>query len=119
MLVKAMDLLSKALPLIEEQAEQEGYGFATAVDDPRDFKPDYDSCTEQEIENWKNACKLAEKGEYDPENHKHKWLNDGNGTKMHISYNPFGIGTYIWRDPELCELRDQIKGLLKEVALND
>lgn len=110
---KAVELLKEVLPIIEEQSEFETYGFPSAMSDPRDFEPDRESCSKKEIENWKKACELAEKGEYTG-SHKHEWLDMGSGVVAHISKNPFGIGTYICRDPEMCSLRDRIRSLIEE-----
>lgn len=111
-----IQLLADILPMIESQCEFEGYGFAAAVEDPRDFTPDYESCSEEEIENWKKACELAEKGEYDQSNHAHKWV-EMNGMRAHISYNPFGIGTYTIRDKEMISLSDRIKAAIAELEV--
>ena len=43
------------------------YGYP-CVSDPRDFSPDYECCTKEEIENWERDClaaKNASKEEWD------------------------------------------------------
>ncbi|WAH35017.1 hypothetical protein [Alicyclobacillus dauci] len=113
-----MKQLLEALPqireLVSEQAEVEGYGSASCVDDPRDFVPDFEMCSEKEINAWKAACELAEKGE-SVDIPRHQIIRDGEGSMAaHIAYNAWGLGTYKYRDPEMIRIRDIIDAVLQE-----
>lgn len=56
-------LLEKVLPLIEREAEEDLLYGAPLVDDPRDYTPDMECCTPEEVATWDEACKKAEAGE--------------------------------------------------------
>jgi len=63
--------------------------------DPRDFTPDYELCTADEIERWKADVALAESGETVTAPPAGQWFydKDGNPT-MHVLAPKYGIGTY-------------------------
>lgn len=39
------------------------------------------------------------------------WTDTKDGV-AHVSHKPFGIGSYVYRDQEMCALRDEIKTAL-------
>lgn len=81
-----------ALPRIERHAEYEFYGHP-CVADPREFRPDPEWSTEEEMTAWREACALAEAGLWD-------------------GYYTRGIGTYREVNEELCEARDRLRAAL-------
>ncbi|MGB9781411.1 MAG: hypothetical protein ACPLSY_01835 [Moorellaceae bacterium] len=109
-----LEVLFEVLPWLEEAAEEVHYG-SPMCEDPRDFTPDPECCTEKEIAAWKEACRRAEAGEKVEIPH-HIWEKDPDGTVRHISYNPWGIGTSVIRNPELCALRDKVKALIGQLS---
>lgn len=69
--------------------------------DPRDFHPDYESCTKTEIERHKKACELWNESEAkgvtpEPEACPSGWIFDDNGKPVaHVLRSSYGIGTYV------------------------
>ena len=101
-------LLKAVLPTVEKFAIETGYGNPVC-DDPRDFSPDPECCTPEEIARWKEACERAERGEK-VEVPQHQWFSDKDGMICcHVNSNPWGIGIYIYRDPELSEALTKLK----------
>jgi len=78
---------------------EHGYGFY-AGGDPRDFSPDWESCSPEEIANHKAACaswdQAAARGETpEPEKCPSGWVYDEAGKPiMHVLRAPYGIGCY-------------------------
>jgi hypothetical protein len=68
--------------------------------DPRNFHPDYECCSEEEIANHRKACNLwnasEAKGETpEPEKCPSGWIYDDDGKPLvHILRAPYGIGVY-------------------------
>lgn len=91
-------ILRECLPNIELQAEMIGYGLYNPSD-PRDFTPDPESCTENELARWKDDCRKVDAGE----------------PVEHAGPIGWGLGTYIIRDPRMIDLRDRIKQVLSEL----
>ena len=98
---KQREALELARKYIERECEHVDYGYMR-TDNPNDFCPDHDSCTDDEIAAHKAACDAYDKGEYDPSETAHSETQvDANGEVVrHILRAPWGIGTYRWRDPE-------------------
>lgn len=76
------------------------YGFFHGGD-PRRFSPDYECCTQQEIELHKQACQLWDELEDSgqtptPENCKSGWIYDQTtGERIgHVLKSKYGIGIY-------------------------
>jgi hypothetical protein len=138
------ELLAKALPLVEMEAESETYGGAH-VEDPRDFKPDPECSTEAERATWQKAVDAAKAGQ--PfKMPKHRWesyvkredadkaakkaVAEGADTAsvnlgkdgwfhVHIADNGWGLGVSTWREPALIELRDAIRAALGQPATGE
>ncbi len=91
-------LLVAARPFIEQAATISGYGFYRP-DNPHDFCPDCESCSEEEIANHKAACDAFDRGEYTPDR-SDGWVSPN----MHILTAPWGIGSYTDVIPEAAEL---------------
>lgn len=102
----------EAFCFFEENAEQPGYGFAVP-DDPRDFTPDPGSCTPAEVAAHRAAVEAWNAAGGRPEGWEHPPRSGWNETgTMHFLRAPWGIGTYIYRDPDLCALRDRLAAAL-------
>lgn len=80
-------------------ATETGYGFFCGGD-PRNFYPDGESCSEQEIANHRAACALWDEAENrgetpEPEKCPSGWMFDKDGRPVvHVLRAPYGIGTY-------------------------
>ena len=73
------------------------YGYFTGGD-PRDFHPDYECCSPDELENHRRACELwndaESRGETpEPEKCPSGWIYADDGTPIcHVLRAPYGIG---------------------------
>jgi hypothetical protein len=132
---KAIDALRLALPYLEQAAEPtQGYGYPISPD-PRDFHPDEECCTPEEIANWKAACEAWERGDCKPVPPAHiplsqasmeeraaaiAYFEEHTGKPVegelrgHITKAPMGIGTYTVFDPEAVRVRDAALSALGE-----
>lgn len=70
------------------------YGFFPGGD-PRDFSPDYEMCTVQEVDDWKKDCAEWEAGSGQPCPPAGYWNADHT---MHILAPRYGMGVYKVRD---------------------
>lgn len=112
---KALEVLKKVLPVIEQQSEIPGYGFFTGGD-PRDFTPDSDASTAEEQAKWKADCEAYAKGEIGPQPTGDRWLTNAAGEVVgHLQLGGYGLGSYIWRDRDMqslaAEVREAIDGM--------
>ena len=102
--------LEAALPILQQHAEISGYGFARP-ENPHNFFPDHESCSEEEISNHKAACEAWDKGEY---------VRDTSGgwvsPNLHVLKAPWGIGSYTEEIPEVAEVVKQIATVLGKKA---
>jgi hypothetical protein len=83
-----------------------GYGFFCGGD-PRDFHPDHECSSPEEIENHRKACVEAEKLEAGrnlpcPSG----WVRTETGSH-HVTRAPFGLGGYTYTIPQLFEAADE------------
>lgn len=99
--------LAACLPYLEDVAVHTGYGFARP-DNPHDFSPDRESCTEEEIAAHKAACEAYDRGEYDPA----ATLGSINGPGVHLLRAPWGIGSYTMRDEQIGAIVDAARAIL-------
>ena len=81
-------------------AKQMMYGHCPSGIDPRTFSPDYELCTEQEIQNWKDDCAAWDRGENPPVPPAGYWADFPDGTQMHVLAPRYGIGMYEYDDGE-------------------
>ena len=84
-------LLRAAKPWIEQVGEISGYGFYRP-ENPHDFHPDPECCTDEEIANHRAACEAWDRGDYKREPGS-VTLRDEK-TLVHITRAPWGIGSY-------------------------
>jgi hypothetical protein len=78
------------------------YGFFTGGD-PRDFKPDFECCTADEITRWKEACQKWNDGEQLNCPGSHINITDDDGKLIGFCTKAtFGIGVYlyVWDEEE-------------------
>jgi hypothetical protein len=96
-------------PYVEEMQGQGsmGYGFYRP-ENPNDFTPDADLCTEEEIANHRAACEAYDAGNYTPDK-SGGWVTPN----MHILTAPWGIGSYVIRD----ERAEEILSAISRAAL--
>lgn len=92
-----VELLESVCGYLEGAAEFPQYGFFSGGD-PRDFTPDHDSCSPEEIANHKAAVEAVERNKV-PLGNLSEWLESDDGKNvMHLLRAPFGIGTCVYRD---------------------
>lgn len=101
------------VPGVQDEHDEVIYGFFH-LDDPRDFIPDEECSTPEEIAAHKEACEKAERGEdWGPRSEEHgPWTKpgepmvigerpDGEGWRGACSaVRSFGLGTYFIHDEE-------------------
>ena len=77
--------------------------------DPRDFCPDGEVCTPEELAAHKAACAAWDRGERpECERHRHEVVERGETTIVASFAGAFGLGTYSVRDEEAEDVLDQI-----------
>ena len=76
------------------------YGFP-CVENPHDFSPDYESCTEAEIAFWEDSKKRWDAGERDVRGKRSGMIGPG----IHITATSWGIGT------SMVDIDEMYKGL--------
>lgn len=87
--------------------EESYYGYFVGGD-PRDFHPDHESCTPEEIANHKSACEeanrlAAARGLPCPSG----WMRVPGGGVAHVTRSPFGIGTGVMKSATCWEPEDR------------
>ena len=94
--------------MLTDLGEMHGYGVMRP-EDPRDFTPDAEECTPEEIANHRAAVEAVERGEPVPDQ---PFTPDAvtyvNGEAVHMCGGPWGIGSYVVRDPVVLEIRDAV-----------
>lgn len=115
-LLRVAEAMKLARKYIEEAATpQGGYGFFCGGD-PRDFVPDEESCSPEELAAHKKACEEA-----DAEEKARKlscpsgWVAPG----IHVTRAPFGIGSYTYRDEQAAALLALVDQALSALPASD
>lgn len=115
-LLRVAEAMKLARKYIEEAATpQGGYGFFCGGD-PRDFVPDEESCSPEELAAHKKACEEA-----DTEEKARKlscpsgWVAPG----IHVTRSPFGIGSYTYRDEQAAALLALVDQALSALPASD
>jgi len=107
--------LTEMRTIFTEEAEGVSYGGYPGGD-PRDFTPDGECCTPEEIAAHKAACEAWERGDFtEPRHGRHAVeiaLKDGTKAVGHGCINPYGIGVYTYHNEESARARDAAALLL-------
>lgn len=114
------DELREALAAAREylpEAAQESYGMGGAVDNPHDFNPDPDACTETELAAWKAACEAWDRGEVVAKDRGCSVASNGDAAII-ACRAPWGMGSYTYRDPGLQALHARVAKALGEEELD-
>lgn len=99
-----LDIIDFVIARTERDVTHQGYGFYRP-ENPHDFFPDGDCCSEKEIENHRLACEAWDRGEREgpvvaPKGSE--TLVGENGEWLgHVTRAPWGIGSYTARDPQI------------------
>ena len=88
-----LNLLRAAKPWIEQGGDISGYGFYRP-ENPHNFHPDPESCSEEEIANHRAACEAWDRGDYKAEPGSESFHNEMGELTLHILRAPWGIGRY-------------------------
>lgn len=88
------------------------YGFP-CVEDPHDFHPDGECCSEKQIEAHKLACETWGTPEYQPNVGCADFIDPVTGQRAgHVTRTSWGIGTNMvpksWMTPEPCETHEWV-----------
>lgn len=113
---EARRLLADALPLLPDAVQSMYGGFHGG--DPRNFHPDPDCSTEEERANWRKACadftSAEARGEHPVLGDTHSIGRTEDGRFLfHVACNPFGLGTYTYREPALDAIHERIRAALE------
>lgn len=102
-----------------QENDRTAYGFYPGGD-PRDFSPDEESCTAEELAAHKAACESWERGnrpEYPA--HYHSAENVGGKVVMTSHAGSFGIGVYTMRDEDADDVLEQIDAALASLQSSE
>ena len=89
-------------------AQEAVYGFP-CVENPYDFEPDRESCTNEEIAFWENAKTRWDAGERDVRGARCESIfNEKGELTMHITRTSWGIGVNYIKTCDTCEQIDCI-----------
>ena len=106
------NLLSAARRYVEEAGTIQGYGFYRP-ENPHNFSPDAESCSDEEMANHKAACEAWDRGDYKAPLGSETVRDESGRMVAHILRAPWGIGSYT-------DMRDDAADLLAAIdcALN-
>jgi hypothetical protein len=92
-------------------SQESGYGYFHGGD-PRNFHPDGECCSPDEIANHRKACQLWDEAEAkgktpEPEECPSGWIFDEHGKPIaHVLRSPYGIGIYTYEMEQYFELHE-------------
>jgi hypothetical protein len=104
-----LEALKQALPFMESESVINGYGYYR-TENPNDFHPDHDLCSEGEIANHKAACAAYDAGNY-CDDYDDGWLSPN----LHVTKAPWGIGSYSEPIPELVAQCERARAAVAKV----
>jgi hypothetical protein len=104
-----IDALRGIAERIRQQAEFTSYGYP-CVDDPREFTPDADVCSEEEIAAHAAACDAWNAGDKVARPPTHVPFEGG-----HITQAPWGIGVSTLVDDELMKLAQDLDDAIDRI----
>ena len=113
---EAIDELRELANELRTRAQEVCYGYAPAGADPRDFSPDLECCSDDEVAAHKSACEAWERGERPQTPSSHEPLIDDDGKPIgHVTRAFFGIGTYTYIDELFSNLSDRVERILNRL----
>lgn len=112
LLKELYDIVESARGYVADKAQGDvGYGFFPGGD-PRNFQPDFECATPDEITNHKRACEAAESGAVVVDSDG-QWVGDGD-LVAHITRCQFGLGTYTMPDERAQKFLDRMNAAVKQ-----
>jgi hypothetical protein len=98
-----LNLLRACRRWVEEAGTIQGYGFYRP-ENPHDFSPDPESCSDEEMANHKAACEAWDRGDYKAPLGSETIRNENGEFLAHILRAPWGVGSYTDTIPEVADL---------------
>lgn len=96
-----VDVLRAIADQVRERGTMTGYGCFPGGD-PREFFPDHESCTPEELESHQEACRRLDAGESVEVGSNHTDIIGADGKpRGHLTHPVFGVGSYSFID-EAC-----------------
>lgn len=103
-----VDLLRNIADQVRERGTVSGYGYFPGGD-PREFWPDSESCTPEELERHREACARLEAGEAVQVGSNHTDIIGDDGKPCgHLTHPVFGMGGYTIVDPACAALAAEL-----------
>lgn len=108
-------LLRAARRWVEEGGTISGYGFYRP-ENPHNFHPDPECCSDEEVANHRAACEAWDRGDYKAPQGSESFYNEKGELTLHITRAPWGIGSYTDMADEAADLIAAIDCTLAEHA---
>jgi hypothetical protein len=109
-----LNLLRASRKWVEEAGTINGYGFYRP-ENPHNFSPDAESCSDEEMANHKAACEAWDRGDYKAPQGSESFYGEKGELTMHILRAPWGIGSYTDMSDEAADLLAAIDCALNTV----
>jgi hypothetical protein len=105
-------LVAVGADALESLCEDSMYGYFPGGDaDPRDFTPEEDQCTAEEMERWRAACAAAARGEAPTTPGPHEPLVVDGVEVGHVTRAHFGVGVMVYRDARWRRVVDALRAV--------
>lgn len=98
-----LNLLRASRQWVERAGTIDGYGFYRP-ENPHNFSPDPESCSDEEMANHRAACEAWDRGDYKAPLGSETIRNENGEFMAHITRAPWGIGSYTDMIPEAADL---------------
>lgn len=115
LLERQNNLLKASRRWVEEAGTINGYGFYRP-ENPHDFSPDHESCTDEEVANHRAACEAWDRGDYKREPGSESFYNEAGELSLHITRAPWGVGSYTDTIDEAADLLAAIDAITGAAA---
>jgi hypothetical protein len=103
-----VETLRRIADRMRENSGDVVYGYFPGGD-PREFTPDPECCTEEEMANYERACKLMDEDKITSVDGRHHWPIEKDGEVIgHVTHAAFGLGTYTATDGDIEKLAEQL-----------
>jgi hypothetical protein len=109
-----LNLLRASRKWVEEAGTINGYGFYRP-ENPHNFSPDAESCSDEEMANHKAACEAWDRGDYKAPQGSESFYDEKGELTMHILRAPWGVGSYTDMVDEVADLLAAIDCALNTV----